>query len=505
VNLRIFTRFLAALCVALAPAAAAAQTAMPGETVTRLAFLHFNDAYKISPEAGLGGFAGMATLLKRERSRHAHHFTTFGGDLISPSLLSGVTKGAHMIELMNAIGIDVAVLGNHEFDHGPDVLRQRIAESRFPWLAANALGPDGKPFGGAGSIHVAKAGPHTVGFFGLITPEARIYIRGGMPVRFGGYVEHARAAVAELRRQGADIIVAVTHMDVNEDMDLARKVLGIHLILGGHEHHPIAVYQGGTLIVKAGQDAQFLGVVELLAIKAENRLRVVPDWRLMPNFRVPPDADVEAIVKRWEDKLAAELGEPIGTTETPLDSRSDTVRSREAAIGNLIADAQRAAMGADAALMNGGGIRAGRLYAAGTVLTRRDVLGELPFGNIVMVLEATGAELKAAIEHGLSEIEGPSGRFPHVSGMAVTFDPKRPVGARVVSLTVGGEALDPARRYRLAVNDFLASGGDGYAALVPLRRIVDSIGGPNLTTVVIEYVKGRGRVAPRVEGRMKPL
>jgi 2',3'-cyclic-nucleotide 2'-phosphodiesterase (5'-nucleotidase family) len=86
--------------------------------------------------------------------------------------------------------------------------------------------------------------------------------------------------------------------------------------------------------------------------------------------------------------------------------------------------------------------------------------------------------------------------------MTVTFDPKRPVGARVVAMTVGGQALDPARRYRLAVNDFLASGGDGYAVLAPLRRIVDSAGGPNLTTVVIDYVKGRGRVAPRVEGRV---
>lgn len=489
-------------------AAAAALAAAPaslaqGETTTKIAFLHFNDAYQISPQAGLGGFAGMATLLKRERARHAHAFTTFGGDLISPSLLSGITKGKHMIELMNAIGLDVAVLGNHEFDHGPDVLRQRIAESRFPWLAANALGPDGKPFGGTVATHLAKAGPHNVGFFGLITPEARIYIRGGMPVRFEGYVEHARAAVADLRRRGADILVGVTHMDVNEDIDLARKVLGIHLILGGHEHHPIAIYQGGTLIVKAGQDAQFLGIVELTVVKAENRLRVIPDWRLMPNFRVEPDAAVSAIVQRWENALAAELGEPIGVTETPLDSRSDTVRSREAAIGNLIADAQREAMGADVALMNGGGIRAGKLYAPGTTLTRRDVLGELPFGNTVMVLAATGAQLKAALEHGLGDLPEPSGRFPHVSGMVVTYDPKRPAGQRVVSISVGGQPLDPARTYRLAVNDFLASGGDGYAVLTGLRRLVDQAGGPNLTTVVIEHVKARGRVAPRVEGRVK--
>ena len=153
--------------------------------------------------------APMATLIQRERARAPQSVLTFGGDLISPSLLSGITKGKHMIELMNAIGLDVAVLGNHEFDHGPDVLRQRIAESRFPWLAANALGPDGKPFGGTVATHLAKAGPHNVGFFGLITPEARIYIRGGMPVRFEGYVEHARAAVADLRRRGADILVEV--------------------------------------------------------------------------------------------------------------------------------------------------------------------------------------------------------------------------------------------------------------------------------------------------------
>src|SRR5262245_65144524 len=143
-----------------------AQTA----TVT---FLHLNDVYELSPVQGRGGFAPLMTLLKRERAAAPEAITTLGGDLIGSSMMSGITKGTQMIELMNAIGMDIAVLGNHEFDFGSAVLKQRVAESKFPWLGTNVLGDDGKIFAGLVPVLTRKAGELTIGFFGLITPSTR--------------------------------------------------------------------------------------------------------------------------------------------------------------------------------------------------------------------------------------------------------------------------------------------------------------------------------------------
>ena len=116
-------------------------------------------------------------------------------------------------------------------------------------------------------------------------------------------------------------------------------------------------------------------------------------------------------------------------------------------------------------MSNGGGIRGDRTYPADTVLTRKDILTELPFGNVTVLAEISGAGLLAALENGVSQVEDGAGRFPQVSGLSFTYDPARPAGSRIVAVAVGGAALDPARSYRLATNDYLLGGGDGYASL----------------------------------------
>lgn len=487
------TAVAAALPLGARRAAAAEQT---------LTFLHFNDCYQISPRRGLGGLAPLATLLKQERARSPGALTTFGGDLISPSLLSGITKGEHMIEFANMLGVQAAVLGNHEFDFGADTMRQRVAESKFPWLGANVLAADGAPFGGAVATHLATVGALKIGFVGLMTREARMYIRGGLPVTFADVLPAARAAVAALKSQGAQVIVALTHMGIDEDRQLVRDLRGLHLVLGGHDHIPMTVMERGVLILKAGTDAEFLGVVDLEVTTDGDTVSVVPSWRLVANHRVRADAEVQDRVRFYEQRLDRELGQPIGVTETALDSHAEIVRFGEAAIGNLITDAMRAATGTDVALMNGGGLRGSKRYPAGSSITSRDIFTEMPFGNVVMVLEASGEVLVAMVEHGLSRHGQEFGGFPQLSGLKAEFDPKREPGRRVLSVSIGGAPLDRSARYRLATNDFLAAGGDGYTMLRDLRRIVDSNAGPLMAGVVIDYLKQKGTVSPRVEGRL---
>jgi 2',3'-cyclic-nucleotide 2'-phosphodiesterase (5'-nucleotidase family) len=211
---------------------------------------------------------------------------------------------------------------------------------------------------------------------------------------------------------------------------------------------------------------------------------------------------VAAAVKRFEQTLIDKMSEAIATTAVALDSRTATVRTREAAIGNLFADAMRDSMKADAAVLNGGGIRAGKSYDAGSRISQGDIMAELPFNNRVVVIEISGAELKRAMENGLALLPTPSGRFPQVSGITVQFDLSREPRDRVVAMQVAGAPLDPSKTYRVAVLDFLARGGDDYTMFRDAKRITPDNDAPLMVNEMVGYLKKIGTVRVGVEGRI---
>jgi 2',3'-cyclic-nucleotide 2'-phosphodiesterase (5'-nucleotidase family) len=177
------------------------------------------------------------------------------------------------------------------------------------------------------------------------------------------------------------------------------------------------------------------------------------------------------------------------------------VRTTESNFGNLITDASRAFTGADVAIMNGGGIRTDQMYGPGQ-LTRRDIQAVLPFGNVVITVELSGADLVAALENGVSEVEKTAGRFPQISGATYKYDPSAAAGSRILEVTVGGQPLDPAKMYVVAINDFIGGGGDGYEVFVNAPRLLNEAGGPLLSNTVMDYVLQQGTVSPAVEGRI---
>ncbi len=215
-----------------------------------------------------------------------------------------------------------------------------------------------------------------------------------------------------------------------------------------------------------------------------------------------PDPEVAAAVARYEARLNREMDVPLATTAVELDSRTGTVRGRETAIGNLVADAMRAAVKADAAVTNGGGIRAGKVYPPGSTISRRDILSELPFGNRVVPVEISGQDLQRALENGLAQLPGASGRFPQVSELVIVADTKRPPGERIVSIKVGDAPLSPTRLYKVAINDFMARGGDGYVQFRDAKRLLPESDAPPLANVVMDYVKNLGSIRTGVEGRI---
>ena len=472
-----------------------------------ITFLHHNDTYEIAPKKGVGGYAPFATLLKAERARNPLTIATFGGDLLSPSILSGLTHGAQMIELENALRTEVAVPGNHEFDFGPEVAKERFGSSSFPWLGTNLLGRDGQPALGTHDWTIKEVGGFKIGFVGLVTPATAELSKPGPAITFAPVVERANQAVGQLRASGCDLIVALTHLELAQDQDLAARVPQIDIILGGHDHEPMTFYENDQLILKAGSDLHYLAAVDVTVQRAEVKGKPTvlwrPAWRFVSTAGVPADPAVQAIVGRWNQQLDAELGQEVGVTTVELDSREAAVRTRETAIGDLFADAIRNATAADLAIINGGGIRGDRTYAAGTVLTRKDILTELPFGNVTVLTRLKGADVEAALENGVSEVEAKAGRFPQVSGITFSWSPSRPAGSRVSKIEVDGKPLDPAATYKVATNDYMLSGGDGYTSLGQGTTLIDASGGRLMASTVMSYITAKGgTVAPMLEGRI---
>ncbi|MBN9023799.1 MAG: bifunctional metallophosphatase/5'-nucleotidase, partial [Rhizobiales bacterium] len=474
------------------------------ETVT-LTFVQTNDIDRMEEENGRGGFARLAAVVKAERAKGNPTFFIHSGDTISPSLLSGIDHGAHVIDILNAMGVDAMVPGNHEFDFGPEVFRERLAEAKFPIVSSNITEADGSaPANTVDTRIVEVEGGIKVGFYGLTTVETPVISVPG-DIRFAPEVEVGRDKAAALREAGADFVVAVVHTPVDVDMGLVRAEAA-DLILSGHDEHLLAYFDGKVALTESESQGNFAVVTAITLTKEEADGKVSLDWwpafDIVDTATVVPDPEIAALVKGYNDKLDAELKVAIGVTETPLDSRRATVRGEEAAIGNLIADAMRAAVGADAAITNGGGIRADREYPAGTELTRGDIFAELPFGNKTVKLQLTGEQILQALESGFSQVEVGAGRFPQVSGLAITYNPGRLPGQRVVDVMVGDAPLDEGKTYTLATSDYLAAGGDGYAVFKSATQLIDPIDATLMASQVIDYIARAGTIAPRPEGRI---
>lgn len=474
----------------------------PAQAPVTLTFMHFNDVYQLGPVDGgkAGGMDRLAHEIKRIRAADPEAQLLFPGDLISPSLESSIFKGAQMIEGLNALGIDAATLGNHEFDYGPAVLQERLAESRFPWIVTNLYQADFSRVPRTHFTLIKRVRGLDVGYFGLLTRMTLISSSPGPNILITDEVGAARGIVPVLQQRGARVIVGVTHIDMAQDRQILREVSGINFIAGGHEHDPMRAVEGGALVAKAGSDARWLGVVRML-VTSEGRVTGIRDELIPITDKTPSDPAVAAIVKRYADQVSKEMDVVIGRSTVPLDARNTTVRAAESALGNYIADVMRRAVDADAAITNGGGIRTNVVFPAGEV-RRRDVLAWLPFGNIVVKVRMSGAAIVAALENGVSQVEGLSGRFPQVSGMTYTWSRSRPAGSRVISVTIGGRPLDSAALYTVATNDFLRRGGDGYTTIKEAEVIIDEAGGPIMATAVAQAIQQAGSISPRVEGRI---
>ncbi len=510
----------------------------------KLSIMHTNDTH-----AHIDNVAKRITAIKDVRAAKPNSLLIDAGDVFSGTLYFNEFKGQADLDFMNLAKYDVMTFGNHEFDLGasPDghkALSEFVKKANFPFVSANVDFSQDSLFNGLqtkkisaapqnGNIYtgiVKEVNGEEVGIFGLTTEETKD-ISSPEKVQFHNYLEQAQKAVQSFEDRGIDKIIAVTHIGYDDnpaydnDLELAKRVDGIDVIVGGHSHTqlnaPVVVSKDedgkdkdSTVIVQTGQYSDNLGTLDVdfdqdgKVVKEEGKLIKLADQK--------DDPEAAEMLKKYSDKIADVKNKPTGATavnalENPRSSDvGPSVRSNETALGNLITDAmldkaKQFNSKTVIAFQNGGGIRAP--IDAGDI-TLGEVLTTLPFGNTLATMKLTGAEIKQALEHSVDQSPKESGAFLHMSGMKLKYDSSKPAGQRVVSAEVEetkGQftALDPAKEYVVATNAFTAKGGDNFEVFKKAYEAgkVTDLGFSDWENLR-DYVAKLKTVDPKVEGRI---
>ena len=523
------------LCVAcspIPPAATAPQASRAAHVSLRL--IAFNDfhGHLETPPMGLvlptgrmaaGGVAHLATAVKRLRQGHANSAVVAAGDLVSASPpISSLARDEPTVDALGEAGLELSSVGNHEFDHGRDELLRLQSIARYQWLAANVIdSATGKTILPAYAIReyegirVAFVGAVLRGTPQIVSPSG---VRG---LQFRDEAASVNALVPELRAMGVEAIVLLIHeggrsttpigeegcADFNGAIVAIMKRLdrAVDLVVSGHTHEAYVCRVEGRLVTSAGSYGRLVTAIDLTldrttgdVVAAQARNHVVDPKRYAA------DPLVLARVERAAAAVRDIAGRVVGHVEGAFTQATSV--AGESNLGDLVADAQLEAMkehGVQVAITNPGGLRAPiQSRRADGAITYGDVYTAQPFGNNLVAMTLTAAQLLRALE---SQWRGASVtaevRILQVSGLAYAWDGSKPRGTRVVreSVRVGGAPLDPKASYRVAMNNFLAEGGDGFTVFT---EGVDRVGGPVDAQALANYMSGRKMRAAPPQGRI---
>ncbi|WP_292993880.1 bifunctional metallophosphatase/5'-nucleotidase [Nitrosomonas sp.] len=423
--------------------------------------LHFNDIYEITPVSGgkEGGIARVATLRNQLQARNPNTITTLGGDLFSPSAIGTAQykgdrlAGRQMVDVLNHFALDYATFGNHEFDVKENQFNQRMQEAKFTWVSSNVFAADGQLYEGVKQNLVIpvtdkKSGKtFRIGMFGLT-----------LSANNPGYVSYSdplTAASEQIKQLSGqtDFIIALTHQAIDDDIALLQKFSQIGLLLGGHEHVNYQNWRGNfTPLLKGDANVRSVYVVDLYFDPQTGKTEVKPTF-VPINDNLAEDPAVKTVVDNWMkiafDAFRQQGFEPeavITTTTEALDGLESSVRTRKTNLTELIAKSLlRPYPEAELSLYNSGSIRIDDVLPAGQI-TVYDVIRVLPFGGKIQLAAIKGNLLLKVLNQGIANT-GAGGFLQSANTQQIN-----------TGWQINGTPIDPKKTYRLAINDFLASG-----------------------------------------------
>ena len=495
---------------------------------SRIEAINGNDSTCSAEDAAenkcFGGIARVATKVKelRDSLTAAGQNVIFvdAGDQFQGSLMFTTYRGAVEAEFMELIKPDAMALGNHEFDDGPEGLGAFLDKVTFPVISGNLDVSQSNVLAGRVKNHVVlEIGGQKIGIISALATDTPETSSPGNAVIFQDDIDSLKADVAALEAEGVTKIIAVNHVGYNRDQAIAAAVPGIDAVVGGHSHtylsatdpkragaYPTWVSQeSGAMVpvVQAYAYSKYLGHLELTFDDAGN-LKYAGGNTILLDASVTPDPAIEARVKELAGPIEELKAKVVADSAEAIDGSRESCRQVECQMGNLVAEAMLDRVkdqGVTIAIANGGGLRAS--IDAGPV-TMGEVLTVLPFQNTLSTFTVTGADVVAALENGVSQLEDGAGRFAQVAGLKYTFDAAAAPGARVSDVMVkAGEEwapIDPAAEYNLVSNNYVRGGGDGFKMFVNAKNAYDF--GPDLADVTAEYLAKNAPYKPFLDGRI---
>jgi 2',3'-cyclic-nucleotide 2'-phosphodiesterase (5'-nucleotidase family) len=452
------------------------------ERPAQIVIMHTNDLHgQLLPREGVGGIAEIATIMKEAKP----DLIFDAGDLSTGTFLSDEFQGAPTIQAMNLIGYTAAAIGNHEFDYGQDALRLRVREAKFPFLSANL----NTPIAEIGKYTIAVVRGIRFGVIGLTTEEVttKSHPHKVVGVTVLDVVKALEKLLPEVRAK-SDFIIAVVHLEDEEEERLVSAFPEIRLIIGGHNHAALGpIWIDKTLVAKTGVAGRNVGRVEL---QFQGKELTNASAKLIPVRNVPPDAATAKTLEPFNDKVKVQMAEVIGEATEDLTYS----RTAESPLANLVADAFRREGMTQIAVHNVGGIRARVVQGK---ITWGNAFEVLPFQNTLVTLQLTGSQLKKTLERSLVSTVG----LAAVSGIRVRLDRNKPAGERVVSMVLlDGSAVQDSKLYSVATNDFVLAGGDGYDEFAKGTGITDT--GIFLRDILVQYIRSHRIISPKLDGRI---
>ncbi len=473
------------------------------ETIT---ILHVNDFHgRINPyidkaidaDKPAGGAAYLASMIAGERAKNpGGTILLSAGDMFQGTPVSNLFFGKPVLEIMNELRFDAMALGNHEFDWGRDVLAGNLLNATFPFLSANTIDDNGQLLPGVRPYVIIERKGVKVAVIGITTPETAFTTKMEYVKDLKFIVPKAAVPklIKEVKRKGAQLVVLLTHLGLDEDKKLAAAVQGIDVIVGGHTHTAVTdpIVVGRTIIVQAGYNGLYLGVLELAVDEKTGRIAEATKKSGLKAVSAGPEArfdrNIAQIVDIYDQRVKGRFAQVVGETKVDLVRHGDA----ESNTGDAITDAVRAATGAEIAFHNSGGIRAD--IPAGKV-NMEQIYTVLPFDNVVLAMDLKGEDILVLLEKSAGLTMG----MLQVSGITFRCDLTKPAGTRVSKVTIGKAPLDRARTYRVATNDFLSAGGDNFTEF---QKGTNVVFGGTLRDVFVDYLQKRSPIAPQPEGRI---
>ena len=470
-----------------------------------------------------GGAARLLTAINETRAALAGRnvLTLNAGDNFQGSLFYTMYKGAVEAEMLNAMKFDAMTVGNHEFDDSEDALAPFLEKVQFPVVTANVIaGYSSKVKDKIKPSVVLTVGGEKIGIVGAVTNDTPEIASPGPNIMIGVDEQSIKDEVARLKAEGVNKIIALTHVGYPRDLEVIARIPDVDVVVGGHTHtllsntdkdaagpYPTMVDNPGGYkvpVVQAGQYSKYLGDLKVVFDDAGVPKSASGDPILI-DAGFKPDAATVARIAELAKPIEELKAKVVGEATEGIDGDRKNCRAKECSMGNLIAEAMLDRVkdqGVTIAIQNGGGVRAS--IDAGPV-TMGEVLTVLPFQNTIATFQIAGADLVAALENGLSQLEEGAGRFPQVAGMKYSFDPKKPAGSRVISVEVmdGGKmvALDPAKTYNVVTNNYVRAGGDGYKIFADKAKNAYDFG-PSLEDTTAAYLGKNSPYKPFTDGRI---